>query len=645
MTRYYYVWVRSDRFRGKEALTYSFDSALKPGSIVVVPLKSEQVLGFVAAETSKPVFRVKPITRMLPLPPLPKTNLALAEWIQQFYASPIGSITPLFLPAGLLNSQPLSPAVVATPLPPVPDITWTSEQKHALQIIQQPDTYLLHGRTGSGKTRIYLELARRSLTAGRSVIVLSPEIGLTSQLAAQFQAAYGQRVIVLHSQLTVKQRLQRWLAILHATTPIVVVGPRSALFSPVADIGLIVVDEAHDSAYKQEQAPYYHAVRAAGKLRALCNAVLVLGSATPSIGDYYLAETAHKPIVRLPHFALSRPSVRSDTTIIDLKDRGQFVRSPHLSLRLIQSIAASLERGEQALLYLNRRGTARVTLCDNCGWQAHCPRCDLPLAYHSDTFRLLCHTCGYHQAPFLTCPVCGSTSITMRSFGTKAIVEEVQALFPAARIMRFDTDSTKSERLEQQYDAVVQGATDILVGTQMLSKGLDLPKLSTLGVVLADSSLYLPDYTARERTYQLLTQVMGRIGRGHVAGQTIVQTYYPDSPLLESAMHDNWDEFYAAELAERKTYGFPPFCYILKASTARKSRTGAERAARALMLLLEQTALPIHIDGPAPAFHEKHGNTFRWQLIIKAKNRKHLLEVVEHLPAGWTYDLDPIDLL
>jgi len=641
--QYFHVWVRSEQYRGREALTYSHSDALQPGQIVTVPLRKASVLGFVVARVSKPTFNVKPVTSVWPLPPLPTASLRLANWVSQFYASPVGVTSMQFLPAQLHPAY--QPTAIGAPPEPIADSRpLTTPQQAALDIISRPDTYLLHGRTGSGKTRIYVELTRRVVAAGKSVLILSPEIGLTSQLATPFQQLFGQHVIILHSQLTAKEREIAWLTILSATKPIVVIGPRSALFSPIADLGLLVVDEAHDSAYKQEQPPYYQAVRVASQLRVITDSILVLGSATPLVSDYFVAEAKQKPIIRLDSLAISH-DLAHQVEIVDLKDRAQFSRSSHLSTTLIHSITQSLSSGEQTLLYLNRRGTARVTICTMCGWQALCPNCDLPLAYHGDKFRLRCHTCGYEQAPIMSCPVCGNPSLSFRSFGTKAIVEEVQNLFPDARILRFDTDTAKADRLEQQYSTILEGNVDILVGTQMLTKGLDLPRLSTLGIIMADSSLYLPDYTAQERTYQLLTQVMGRIGRGHVASRAIVQTYYPDSSLLAAALSDDWHSFYDNEIAERKQYRFPPFCHLLKVSCSRASSVSAERTAKQFKDILLAAGLHIEVDGPAPAFHEKAGGRYHWQLVIKAQSRSQLLAVLALLPSNWSYDLDPADLL
>ncbi|MGH7241314.1 MAG: replication restart helicase PriA, partial [Candidatus Saccharimonadales bacterium] len=445
-------------------------------------------------------------------------------------------------------------------------------------------------------------------------------------------------------------------------------GPRSALFTPVTNLGLLVIDESHEPAYKQEQAPYYHARSVASMLARLHDAPLVIGSATPSIGDYFLAEQHQKPILRMTELAKragplekrpqsgepagrdfssgpgsdSQPEVR----IIDLKDRTLFTRSPRMSQALLEAIQASLNRGEQSLVYLNRRGTARIVLCENCGWQALCPHCDLPLVYHADSSSFRCHTCGHQERIVTTCPSCKHPSVVFKSFGTKAITDELTKLFPHARIQRFDTDNKKSESFQEHYDAVKAGEVDILVGTQLLAKGLDLPKLSTLGIVLADSSLSMPDFSARERTYQLLSQALGRIGRGHVAGTAIVQTYHPESQLIRDAINDNWDEFYQSELRERQTYHFPPFYYLLKLTCRRASYKSAESAAQKLKEQIESSISGLEIDGPTPSFHEKLAGKYQTQLVLRTTQRSKLLVAIKLLPpSGWTYDIDPTNLL
>lgn len=513
----------------------------------------------------------------------------------------------------------------------------------------QTETYILHGETGSGKTRVYIELAQQALQAGRSCIILTPEIGLTPQLAQNFQAAFGAgRVVLTHSQLAAKERSLLWHRVLLAKDPLVVIGPRSALFLPLHNVGLIILDEAHESSYKQEQAPHYHASKVAAKLAGLHRATVVLGSATPAITDYFLAEARRKPILRMRATAKATEDAAGASptpVIVNLTDRQQFGRTSHLSDALVKSIQDSLSRQEQSLVFLNRRGTARVILCQQCGWQAACPHCDLPLTYHGDHHTIRCHTCGYQASTPISCPECGSPNIILKSIGTKAIVDELASVFPHARIQRFDTDNAREERLEAHYDALRAGDVDIIVGTQLIAKGLDLPKLSTVGVVIADTSLYLPDYSSSERSYQLLRQVIGRVGRGHRTGRVIIQTYDPANPVIQAAARGDWESFYKNELAERQAYDFPPFVYTLKIWCRRATADSARQAAEKAVELLRRSGLRIIIDGPMPAFHEKAAGKYQWQANLKARDRGELVKAIGLLPANWSYDIDPSNLL
>jgi len=643
---YYLVWVRSNRYHGNDPLTYSSSRKLAVGQLVRVELQHEDVLGVISGTTTKPRFQTKPVNEVLDLPPLPSHLLRLAKWLAGYYPAPLGILTQQLVPANLSSKQIQNPSSLKfsppdlSSLPPL-----TGEQAAALDRMVQPDSYLLHGITGSGKTRIYMELATKAIADGKSAIVLTPEISLTTQLANSFRQVFGERVVVMHSQQTPAQRQAAWLTCLRATEPLIVIGPRSALFSPLAKLGLIVMDEAHETAYKQEQAPQYLTGRVAAYLAQITRSSLVLGSATPSVSDYYLAEQKHKTVIHLDNLAQPDQHAKTEITVVDRKERSLFSRSAYLSQPLIKAIEAALSNKEQSLLYLNRRGTARLVMCENCGWQASCPHCDVPLTYHGDHHQLRCHSCNYHTSVPSSCPVCGHASVIFKTAGTKAIVDEAQRLFPRARVARFDTDNARADRFEQQYDSVKAGDVDILVGTQMLAKGLDLPRLSTLGVLLADTSLYLPDFSAQERTFQLLNQVLGRIGRGHIAGRAVIQTYHPDHPVIQAAIKDDYQTFYKQELAGRREFLFPPFCYLLKLSVRRASIKSAETAATKLKAEIEQSGAKVRVEGPAPSFRERLQNKYQWQLVVKALHRPELLKVIAALPAGWSYDLDPLDLL
>lgn len=640
---YYEVLIGDMQYHGDDALIYSGEQPLAAGAIVRVALRNRPVLAVVVRTVAKPNFAVKPLASVAPYPVLPATSLQLLDWVRSYYPAPLGAVVRQFLPPTTIFPKELAPLKQTHPKPvPLPPLT--AEQMHATEIIQGPGSFLLHGITGSGKSRVYIELARRSLAAGKSAIVLTPEIGLSAQLTATFRATLGEQVYVLHSQLSAAHRRDVWYELLSRKKPVVVIGPRSALFSPLRNIGLIVLDEAHDSAYKNESAPHYHASRVAAKLAMLHGASYVSGSATPAVEDYYLATAKHRPVVNMRE--LAKPSsAKLQVQIIDLRNRELFTRSSLLSNALLDQMAISMERGEQTLLFLNRRGTANVVLCNVCGWQTLCPNCDLSLTYHGDEHRLRCHVCGFSSLLPTSCPVCENTEILFKSVGTKAVLSEVERLFPSARVQRFDTDLKKGERLEQHVGALAEGSADIIVGTQMITKGLDLPHLAVVGIISADSSLLIPDYTAAEQTFQIISQVTGRVGRGHRPGSVIVQTYDPENVTLRTAVSRDWKQFYDSEITERKTYRFPPFTYLLKLRCLRVTSKSAQKASESLADKLAVQYPGLTIDGPTPTFHPRERGKYSWQLLIKASRRQLLVDIATNLPSGWSYDIDPINLL
>ena len=647
MLYYLRVWVAHASYHGTEALTYSHTEPLAPGIVVLVPLRKILVKAIVYEETVKPSFTARAIAEIKTVQPLPKYNLELLSWLMSYYPAPGGVIASLFLPSDLLKGtnsfQAIETADTDNNISRQP---LTKDQQRALvQIKNTNQPVLIHGETGTGKTRVYLERALEVLAHGKSVLLLTPEIGLTPQLQASFQEYLPHQVLTFHSTLTSKERRERWLKLLHTTKPMVVIGPRSALFTPVANLGLIIVDEAHDNSYKQDQAPRYNALRVAGKLASISKAQLIYGTATPLIQEYFIFKAKKLPIIRMEQLAAQQTSHPLTVDVVDSRERQHYSKHPVLSDALLHGISNSINNGEQALVFLNRRGTARSVLCQRCGWQALCPHCHIALTYHGDVHLLRCHTCGFKDTPVSVCPDCGGLDIVYSSIGTKALMSALQNLYPSARIARFDTDNTKDQALAEHYETIRRGEIDILVGTQMLVKGLDLPLLSFVGVVSADSSLQFPDYTAEELTYQLLTQVVGRVGRGHRQSSVVIQTYNPLSSPLQAVLHKNWDEFYQQQIAERKQFMFPPFCYLLKLSCSRKSQVAAIAAATKLRKTLNSSALAIEIVGPSPCFKEQSHGNFNWQLVIKSKSRDQLIAVIHQLPANWTYDLDPVNLL
>lgn len=640
---YYEVYVSSQKYHGSDPLTYSSADQLQPGSIVEVALGAQSVIGMVVREVKKPDFSTKPIKRLITDKPIPATLQKLHAWMLEYYPGPSGITTQLFLPASLATSSrrktKSSSSKPSEKLPPL-----TTDQQNAISVIENgAGSFLLHGDTASGKTRVYIELIQRTLSSNKSAIVLTPEIGLTPQLVATLEEVFPNKVMVVHSTQTTAERRDNWKAIHEHTEPIIVVGPRSAIFSPLDDLGIVIIDEAHDTAYKQDQMPYYQTSRVAATLAHLHSARLVLGSATPLIHDYFIFSTKGLPIIRMREAATGKRDVT--TEIIDLNDRQQFSKSPWLSDQLISSIQSALHNGYQSLIFLNRRGTARLVVCENCSWQAVCPRCDLPFTYHGDTHQLQCHTCGLTDKTPLTCPDCKQPEVKFKSVGTKAIVTEALKLFPEASVQRFDSDTKKSESLETHFSQIAEGKVDILVGTQILSKGLDLPLLQVIGVVAADTSMYFPDYTAEERTFQMIHQVIGRVGRGHIPGKVVIQSYQPKSTALQAAISGDYEQLYTSQLQERKQYHFPPFFFVLKISIDRATQATARVAAHNLAEQVLKAGFAIELSGPSPSFIEKSRNRYRWQIIIKSKQRSELVQIIKLLPKNCSYDIDPTNLL
>lgn len=413
---------------------------------------------------------------------------------------------------------------------------------------------------------------------------------------------------------------------------------------PVPSAKLIIIDEAHEPSYKQDQSPRYSALRVASVLAAQYNGKVVQGSATPLVSEFYLAQQANRPIITMANKARQN-TVDPTVTLVDMTKRHNFTRHRIFSDKLLATLTGTLQSGHQSLLFHNRRGSASTTLCEHCGWQATCPRCFVPYTLHADTFTLRCHICGNHERVPTHCPDCQSTEIIHKGIGTKLIEQELRKLFPTATIARFDGDSANDDTVESRYNELYSGAIDIIIGTQVIAKGLDLPKLRTVGVVQADAGLSLPDYGASERTFQLLAQVVGRVGRSKHASTIVIQSYQPTAPAISLGISQNYADFYRTTIAERQRAGFPPFCFLLKLTCVYKTEAAAIRNAQQLANRLRADYPTIQILGPTPAFYERQHQTYRWQIIIKSNQRAILTQIASQLPPHWQYDLDPTSLL
>lgn len=649
MKEFYYDIAPATRsYRGLESLTYSSSKQLKIGQVVKITLRSRSTLGVVVSSTSKPSFGVSSIEEFGPLVVLPKKSMQLWDWMRSYYPGSLGQLTQFFAPSLLASTTEPSAKKTSKHGSKVNNLpALTKEQSKVIDEIGQPknsQTFLLHGETGSGKTRVYIELAKQCQKRGESALILTPEISLTAPLKKQFDEVFGEEnVLSLHSNLTAKERRNVWARIIFNREPSVVIGPRSALFAPLPKLGLIVVDESHDQAYKEESNPYYYGLRVASKLAQLSNAVLIFGSATPLINEYFLASQKETPVLRMVKPAKQVTHKPQPPIIIDMTDKSQQRRGA-LSQALIDQIKLALKQKRQVLLFLNRRGSARSILCHKCGWRSFCDNCDNGLIYHQDRHQLLCHTCGYRTKPPSTCPECGSSDILFKSPGTKAVQDDLVKLFPGHVVARFDKDNLVGERMEQKYDQIASGKIDILVGTQILTKGHDLPHLGLAAMLSADSSLEFPDYTSEERSYQLISQLKGRINRGHNPGQLVIQTYQPDSALIKQALSGEWHDFYSAQLAHRQQLNFPPFVHALKIEASKSTQAAAKTSINKVAEDLSGDS-SLALIGPSPSYVEKRANKYRWQLIVTSKDRGKLTKVAEGISGSHKAELDPLHFL
>lgn len=640
---YYLIAINKIVHQSQECLTYSSQQKLAVGQIVAVPIGNKTTIGVVLKSVSKPNFATKEATIIEPKP-LPNYLIKAFLWLKDYYLSPLASVIQTALPTGITKTRRtkvrLSTSSQKIFLKPT-----TLQQQVIDTILDKNQTYLLHGITGSGKTTVYLELAKKIIEQGKSVLLIIPEISLTTQLHQQF-LNYFDNVLVQHSAQTEAIRHVNWQFCLNNHQPLIVIGTRSSLFMPIHNLGLIVIDEFHEvNSLKQAQNPKYLATRLASKISQDLKIPLVLGSATPSVADYWLAEQKSCSIIKLDRKA--RQTRLPNLQLIDLRQKTNFSQHYLFSNQLLKSIRNSLKNKHQILLFHNRRGSASATICTNCGWVAECPHCHIPLVLHQDDYQLKCHTCSHHQPVPTACPQCHQASLEHRGFGTKLIEFEIKKLFPDAKIKRFDADTPKQEQIAQTYQELKNGEVDIMIGTQVIAKGLNLDNLTTVGIIQADAGLFMPDFNAHEKTFQLLTQVIGRIGRNQNETEAIVQTYYPDHYVIQAGLNQNFDQFYQQEIKLLKKHDYPPFTFLLKLRINYKTEAVVIKHAQNLTHKIKNDFPAVQIFGPTPTFYEKMNNLITWQLIIKSKQRQTLQDIIKILPLNqhWQFDIDPIGLL
>lgn len=523
-------------------------------------------------------------------------------------------------------------------------IVLSNEQQQAHDAVlaqmfeRKPAVFLLHGVTGSGKTSVFEKLISDTVKMGRQAMLLIPEIGLTPQILRRFRSLFGERVAVIHSGLSLGQRLDEYKRIKRGDADIVI-GTRSAVFAPLSDIGLIIMDEEGERSYKSDSSPRYTTSEVA-KQRCLSHgASLLLASATPSIESYFYAQKGIYRLLEMKKRFHSNPL--PEVAMIDMNIEREEGNKSEFSRKLVSEITSNLQNGEQTILLLNRRGYHTIISCCDCNQPIYCPNCSVPLTYHKKNNKMLCHYCGYISDPVKICPVCGSERLKSMGFGTQRLEEELSVIFPDARVLRMDADTTFSRySYEKNFNAFRSGEYDIMIGTQMIGKGLDFPNVTLVGVLSVDKALYAGDFRSYERTFSLITQVVGRGGRGNRQGRAILQTFMPDHYIMNLAAAQDYAGFYREEISVRRMMIFPPYCDLCIFCFAGISDISVKNGADAVLLMMKdmlselQPKSPIRVLGPVRCSYGKIGGKFRYRIIMKCKNTAEIRGFISNVLIG-----------
>ncbi len=659
--------------KDKDTLTYKIPETLiksvELGNIVEITLRNRKTRGVIAKfHDHEPTYKTKEILEVAAKAPhLRPWQIELLFWMSDYYFCPAYKILKLFFPASITKKKKLAEWIPHDEiLQSNKNLTLTPDQEKAVNTIftTSKQTVLLHGITGSGKTEIYRRIAENTLNKGQQILMLVPEITLTPQTFQNFQQEFGDNIAILHSQLTAKQKENYWYRIFHGETNIII-GSRSALFAPFKNLGAIIMDEEHEPSYKQDQAPRYHSKDVAFKISKLLNIKVILGSATPSIETYYEAYKGNYELIELKNrIQVNEPTSLPQVTIVDLRDEIKKKNYSIFSELLSEKLNKKIEQHEQAILFLNRRGSASAVLCRECGHIEKCEQCDVALTYHKrlsieelnlPAERLICHHCGIIKKVPTLCPNCQSAFIRYIGLGTQKIEETVLRDYPKARTIRADRDTVQHrDSFEKIYNAFKNHEADILIGTQMIGKGLHLPQVNLVGVVLADLSLTIPDFRSAERTFQILTQVAGRAGRQGSKGEVVIQTYLPDNYAIRAAAAHNYAGFFEEEMKIRKAFNYPPFSKIVKITLVdAKAEKAHQKAKRLFEILNEENQTPELQNLPTvialyPAFIHKLQNKYRWNILLTGQNpslllkRSHEKNPDDWEDAGIRIDVDPL---
>jgi primosomal protein N' (replication factor Y) len=653
--------------KDKETLTYqvpgNFD--VKVGQLVRVPLKKSAKTGVIwEIHENKPEFRTLPVQELINEHPLLSENqIELIKWISSYYFTPLHRVIKLFVPKRIFQNKPIRKSTKKHPATKeieqkieTAKKVFNEEQKAAFETIINSGTnkFLIHGITGSGKTEIYVKLAAHYIKQEKQVLILVPEISLTPQTIDYFEKSLGIKAAVIHSKLSEGEKYNFWQDINSGKTNIAI-GSRSAIFAPFQNLGLIIMDEEHESSYKQDSSPRYLTHRVIDKYLKLNSEIkAVLGSATPSIET---AEELKNSTIRL----LKRygDSSLPEVEIVDLREEFKKKNYSIFSEKLASHIKTTLSKKDQAILFLNRRGNATSVVCRDCGFSIKCTECEIPMTYHSKTLgspTLICHHCGRIEKPPTTCPVCKSVNIRYLGIGTQRIEEDAHKEFSEAKVLRADRDTTGAKHgFKEIYQKFKKREADILVGTQMIAKGLDIPDVNLVGIVLADIGLNIPDYKTLERNFQLITQVAGRAGRKSHTGKVIVQTYNPENLALKYSQTHDYENFFKYEITQRKLLKNPPFSQLCKIVFENRllndSKKSAEKTEQMLWRMVREKNLTedsVEINS-YPAYLTRLRGKYRYIVLIKDKTNSGLIhKLLENLPKGYIMDeklkidIDPI---
>jgi len=653
------VAVEAARALDRETYTYSVPEGIDvvPGHRVTVPFGRRTTFGYVVSMgTDEPEVEVKPIASAGAEPLLLPHQVALARMVADHYWVPLIECLRAMLPPRVRSKGStgegastrqrrhsrlleFATAVHAESQKPV----LTDEQRAALEVISANQLTLLHGVIASGKTEVYLSAAEEALARQLRVLLLVPEISLTPQLVERVRARLQAPIAILHSQLTELERAQQWWRVRRGQAD-VVLGSRSAVFAPIPRLGLICLDEEGSAAYKQDRTPRYETGWVARRLAAVSGARLVAGSATPSVVAYHDAQRGDLALAKLTHRVRGHDA---EVELVDMRDEFAAGNRQPLSKRLLEVVERTLQNEEQAILYLNRRGMSTYVMCRDCGKSVQCLGCSVSLVQHAEIDGLVCHYCGYSRAMPAICDHCGSRNIRALGMGTQRLESMVKRIWPNARVLRLDSDVARGpDAYFQIWEAFSERRADILVGTQLVARGLDLPAVTCVGVVDADLPLHFPDYRSAENTFSLVVQVAGRAGRDGRPSSVIVQTSNPEHYSLRCAAVGDYEGFYAAELPSRKAFTFPPFAdlAVLTRSDTDDGRAAAsarEAAESIAAGLLKDGVEGIRVMGPSPAFIHRLRGEYRWQVTLKGLG----LERARHLAPrgrGWSFDVDPV---